>query len=55
MLKYFDNTFFKFLFGFLLILIISFAVLLATRLIDEKESPPEFNTYVEAQQAQGQN
>lgn len=31
MLKYFDNTFFKFLFGFLAILAVSFALLIATQ------------------------
>ena len=31
MLKYFDNTFFKFLFGFLAILAVSFALLVATQ------------------------
>lgn len=31
MLKYFDNTFFKFLFGFLAILAVSFSLLLFTQ------------------------
>jgi len=41
MLKYFDNTFFKFFFGFLAILSVSFAIILATNFFfaDKSDGP----------------
>ncbi len=43
MLKYFDNTFFKFLFGFLAILAVSFAVLLFTQWWGEQQATANTN------------
>jgi len=37
MMKYFDNTFFKFLFGFLVILAISFSILFAVEYYQDKQ------------------
>lgn len=54
MFKYFDTTFFKFLFGFIAILAVSFALLLAIRYFGgEKDLPPA--SYVEAQSSKNQN
>jgi hypothetical protein len=44
--KYFDSTFFKFLFGFLAILAISFLLLFITQ-IWEKDNDEKDSTYVE--------
>jgi hypothetical protein len=45
MFKYFDNTFFKFLFGFLTILAVSFIFIFLTQVWSEGENFE--NTYVE--------
>ncbi len=53
MLKYFDNTFFKFLFGFLGILFISLAFLVATQYWGDTESAQDQKyTEVEINQVQ---
>lgn len=51
MLRYFDKTFFKFLFGFLAILAVSLIILLLTKYAGQKNQilPPE-SSYVEARQ-----
>jgi hypothetical protein len=54
MFRYFDNTFFKFFFGFLAILFVSFVFLFLTRYF-EKDPMPESSSYVEAQQAGNHN
>ncbi len=48
MSKYFDQTFFKFLFGFIAILAASFAFLYFTRLLDTNREPT-LNTYAEVE------
>lgn len=48
MSKYFDNTFFKFLFGFLVILALSFLFLYVTDRLDKNRLPDGTSTYVEA-------
>lgn len=53
MLKYFDNTFFKFLFGFLGILFISLALLVVTQYWGNKNSEQnQIYTEVEINQVQ---
>jgi hypothetical protein len=46
MMKYFDSTFFKFLIGFLVILAISFAILIATQYYEGNREPSP--TYVQS-------
>jgi len=48
MLKYFDKTFFKFLAGFLLILILSFVAIYLVQMIEE-EPEPDTDVYVNGQ------
>lgn len=52
MLKYFDNTFFKFFFGFLGILFFSLVVLVASRYLVPEEKPTMIDIPLQAQNLQ---
>jgi len=57
MFKYLDNTFFKFLFGFLAILFMSFAIILAARYmeLEDVNSSSSYVEYVETTNTRIQN
>jgi Trk-type K+ transport system membrane component len=48
MRKYFDHTFFRFFFGFLAILVVSFALLFFVEHWTNKANPDDASTYVDA-------
>ena len=55
MLKLFDNTFFKFFFGFIGILFISLSVLIATRYFAQSKPPKPTDLPLQATQVQVEN